>query len=113
MAGAPARFAVVLTAGAEQDLVSIHGYLSDAEGRAQAERLLDALLAVAATLSGFPERGSIPKELIGLGITEYRQVMLQRYRLIYRTTGSDVIIHVIADGRRDMQSLLSNRLLGA
>ncbi len=113
MAGAPAKFAVVLTEGAAQDLEAIHGYLSEAEGRAQAQRLLDALLAAAATLSTLPERGSIPKELIGLGITEYRQVMLNRYRLIYRTTGAEVIIHVIADGRRDMQSSLMNRLLGA
>ena len=35
------------------------------------------------------------------------------YRLIYRITGSQVIIYLIADGRRDMQSVLARRLLGA
>ncbi|WP_301101738.1 hypothetical protein [Propionivibrio sp.] len=35
------------------------------------------------------------------------------YRVIYRITGSQVIIYLIADGRRDMQSVLVRRLLGA
>ena len=32
---------------------------------------------------------------------------------IYRVTGSQVIIYLIADGRRDMQSVLARRLLSA
>lgn len=59
-----------------------------------------------------PERGSYPKELVGLGIKEYRQVFFKPYRLIYRVMGADVVVYVIADGRRDMQSLLTRRLLG-
>lgn len=34
------------------------------------------------------------------------------YRAIYRVQDKKVIIYLIADGRRDMQSLLSRRLLG-
>ncbi|HET8610135.1 MAG TPA: hypothetical protein VFM11_10375 [Burkholderiales bacterium] len=33
--------------------------------------------------------------------------------MIYRVTGHRVVIYLIADGRRDMQSLLARRLLGA
>jgi toxin ParE1/3/4 len=61
----------------------------------------------------FPERGSYPKELVSLGIKEYRQTFFKPYRVIYRATGSQVIIYLIADGRRDMQSVLARRLLGA
>ncbi|PKQ02736.1 MAG: plasmid stabilization protein, partial [Alphaproteobacteria bacterium HGW-Alphaproteobacteria-11] len=32
---------------------------------------------------------------------------------IYRTIDKRVVIYLIADGRRDMQSLLARRLLGA
>ena len=53
------------------------------------------------------------KELAGLGIKEYRQVFFKPYRIIYRVLGERVYIYVIADGRRNMQSLLSRRLLGA
>jgi toxin ParE1/3/4 len=60
-----------------------------------------------------PARGSYPRELLDLGIKEYRQVFFKPYRLIYRVVARDVIVFVIADGRRDMQSLLARRLLGA
>jgi toxin ParE1/3/4 len=68
---------------------------------------------VVKSLSRFPERGSHPKELVGLGIKEYRQTFIKPYRVIYRVTRSQVIIYLIADGRRDMQSVLARRLLGA
>jgi toxin ParE1/3/4 len=75
--------------------------------------VLDRLSKVVESLSRFPELGSYTKELIALGIREYRQTSFKPYRVIYRVTGSHVVIYVIADGRRDMQSLLARRLLGA
>lgn len=113
MAGTSAKFEVLLTEGAEQDLEAIHDYISEFDCVANANYVLDELMVVAASLSKFPERGSYPKELVGLGIKEYRQTFFKPYRLIYRITGNQVIIHLIADGRRDMQSVLARRLLGA
>lgn len=113
MAGAPAEFAVLLTEGAEQDLESIHDYISGFDGVASANYVLDELMGVVKNLSKFPERGNYPKEMIGLGIKEYRQTLFKPYRVIYCVTGSQVIIYLIADGRRDMQSVLARRLLGA
>ena len=60
-----------------------------------------------------PERGNYPRELLDLGIKDFRQVFFKPYRLIYRVMGRDVVVLVIADGRRDLQSLLARRLLGA
>ena len=113
MAGAPAKFEVLLTEGAEQDLEAIHDYISEFDCVANANHVLDELMAVVENLSEFPEGGSYPKELAGLGIKEYRQTFFKPYRVIYRVTGSQVIIYLIADGRRDMQSVLARRLLGA
>lgn len=113
MAGAPAKFQILLTEGAEQDLEALHDYISEFDYVANANHVLDELMGVVESLSRFPERGSYPKELVGLGIKEYRQAFFKPYRLIYRITGNQVIIHLIADGRRDMQSVLARRLLGA
>ena len=113
MAGAPAKFEVLLTEGAEQDLEAIHDYLSEFDYVANANSVLDALMDVVEGLSKFPERGSYPKELVSLGIKEYRQAFFKPYRMIYRVTGRQVIIYLIADGRRDVQSVLARRLLGA
>jgi toxin ParE1/3/4 len=113
MAGAQAGFAVLLTEGAEQDLESIHDYICEFDCVANAHHVLDELMAAVDSLSKFPQRGSYPKELVSLGIKEYRQTFFKPYRVIYRVSGSQVIVYLIADGRRDMQSVLARRLLGA
>jgi len=113
MSGTPAKFEVLLTDGAEQDLEAIHDYISEFDCVANANHVLDELMEVVKSLSRFPERGSYPKELVGVGIKEYRQTFFKPYRVIYRVTGSQVIVYLIADGRRDMQSVLARRLLGA
>lgn len=105
------RFEVELTQGAEGDLETIYDYLTDHRSMDAAETLLDAFLEKISTLERHPERGSVPKELEALGVREFRQILLDPYRLIYRVIGSKVVILVIADGRRDMQALLERRLL--
>lgn len=111
MADVPAKFEVLLTEGAEQDLESIYDHISEFDCVANANYVLDELMEVVRSLSKFPERGSYLKELIRLGIKEYRQNLFKSYRVIYRVAGSRVIIYLIADGRRYMQSVLARRLL--
>ena len=113
MSGSSAKYEVLLTEGAEQDLEALHDYISEFDCIANANYVLDAVMDVVQSLSNFPERGSYPEELVSLGIKEYRQIFFKPYRVIYRVTGTQVIIYVIADGRRDMQSVLARRLLGA
>ncbi len=105
------RLEVVLTEDAERDLEGLHSYIATYDSLQNAEHVLDRLVEVAESLSTDPERGSIPKELRSLGIREYRQVFFKPYRLIYRVVDARVIVYLIADGRRDMQSLLARRLL--
>jgi toxin ParE1/3/4 len=107
------KYRVELTDGAQADLESLHDYVAEHGSPEQAEDLLDALLDRVETLEQFPERGAIPKELAPLGITEFRQLLVPPYRLIYRVIGKVVFVSMIADGRRDMQALLQQRLLGS
>jgi toxin ParE1/3/4 len=104
---------VLLTEGAEQDLEAIYDYIAAFDSSANADYVLDRLLETADSLANFPERGSYPKELLALGIKDYRQTFFKPYRVIYRVIAQRVFIYLIADGRRDMQSLLARRLLGA
>lgn len=113
MAGKPASYQVLLTAGAEQDLEAIYDYIAEFDSVASADHVLDELMAVVDGLSRFPERGSYPKELVALGIKEYRQTAFKPYRVIHRVVDDRVIVYLIADGRRDMQAVLARRLLGA
>ncbi|MCW6537752.1 type II toxin-antitoxin system RelE/ParE family toxin [Sphingomonas lycopersici] len=105
-------FEVELTQGAEDDLTAIHGYMVCNRSVDDADELLDEFIACVETLERFPQRGSVPKELDALGIREFRQILLRHFRVIYRINGSKVFVMIIADGRRDMQTLLERRLLG-
>jgi len=107
------RYEVLLTAGAESDLDDLHNHISQHDTPGSADYVLDRLMETAESLAAFPERGSHPQELLAVGIREYRQLFFKPYRLIYRVIGKQVIIYVITNDRRDMQSLLSRRLLGA
>ena len=104
-------YAVFLTADAAGDLEELCHYvaLHDAPGKAQ--HLLARVEKTFGSLSEYPERGPYPKELLALGIREYREVFFKPYRVIYQVMGERVYVLLIADGRRDMQTLLQQRLL--
>jgi len=106
-------YAVLLTAGAERDLVAIHDHILDTDGASAADRVLQRLLEVAERLAELPDRGRHPKELLAIGIHAYRQIIMRPYRIIYRVVEEQVVIVLIADSRRDMQTVLTRRLLGA
>ena len=113
MVGKAGRYEVLLTRGAEQDLEALYDYIAEFDCPANADRLLDQLMAVVESLEAFPERGSHPQELLALGIREYRHVTFKPYRVIYHILGTPVVTSLIADGRRDFQTLLERRMLGA
>lgn len=106
-----AHHEVLLTRDAERDLEEIFDYISEHHSPSAAKHVLDRVEKSIASLGKFPERGSFPKELLALGIRDYRQVFFKPYRLIYRTLDKRVYIYLIVDGRRDMQTLLARRLL--
>ena len=107
------QFEVFLTEDAESDLEELFDYIATHDSPAKADYVLGRIENVLASLKALPDRGSHPKELLALGIREYRQVFFKPYRLIYRVMGKRVHIYLIADGRRDMQALLERRLLGS
>jgi toxin ParE1/3/4 len=107
------RFEVLLTEDAGSDLEELYDYIAEHDAPSKADYVLDRIEKVMETLATSPERGSYPKELLALGIREYRQTFFKPYRVIYRVIGERVYVYLIVDGRRDMQALLQRRLLGA
>lgn len=105
------KFRVELTRDAESDLDRLADYIATNQSVEQAVYVMDQLETVTAKLATFPERGAFPPELVALGIREYRQVFFKPYRLIYRIFTDRVVVMIIADGRRDMTALLTDRLL--
>lgn len=106
-------YAVFLTDAASEDLQDLYDFLLENEVDGRADKVLDKIEELILSLSGHPDRGSHPKELLALGIREYRELHFKPYRILYRVIERKVYVYLIADGRRDLQTLLQRRLIGA
>jgi toxin ParE1/3/4 len=104
---------VFLTADAAHDLEEIIDYIAGNDGAGKADTVPGKFEALFASLSQSPKRGAHPRELLALGIRQYRELFFKPYRAIYRVEDRAVYILLVADGRRDLQTLLQRRLLGA
>lgn len=104
-------YQVLFTEDAERDLEDLYRFLASRDGIETAERILGEIEHACLGLEDLPAKGNVPKELTGLGITDYRELHHKPWRMIYRIIGEDVIVYCVADGRRDMQSFLERRLL--
>jgi toxin ParE1/3/4 len=107
------RYAVAIEPGAENDLEEIADYIAQHDSVDRAIDIAMRIERAITTLETFPNRGAYPKELVELGIRDYREIHFKPYRIIYRVLEREVVVVLIADGRRDMQALLTSRVLGA
>ncbi len=107
------KYKVLLTDNARKDLEELDAYIAQHDSLKNADYVLDKIEEIILSLEEQPARGTYPKELSSLGIREYREFHFKPYRIIYRIINNSIFIYLIMDGRRDMQTLLSQRLLSA
>ncbi len=105
------EYKVYLTQDAYSDLSDLYQYISETDSEESAEYVLSAIEKTFSKLAELPERGHYPRELKELGIKDYREVLFKPYRVIYRIIKKRVYVYCIVDARRDLNDLLSNRLL--
>jgi len=106
-------FSVYLTDDAARDLEDIYDYIERHDVQGKADYVLGQIENAFNSLAENPHRGPYPRELLAIGIQEYREILFKPYRIIYRVLDRNVYVALIADGRRDMQTLLQWRLLQA
>ncbi|NIB44131.1 type II toxin-antitoxin system RelE/ParE family toxin [Pseudomaricurvus alkylphenolicus] len=106
-------YQVFLTDDAAYDLEELYDYIEYHDATEKADYVLDKIEEAFLSLSENPDRGAFPEELVAIGLREYREIYFKPYRIIYRVITDNVYVMVVADGRRDMQTLLQRRLLKA
>ncbi len=104
------KYRVLITDAALGDLEEIYDWIREHGSPARADYVLDRVLQAAESIAALPSRGSRPRELPPATQAEYRQVLFKPYRIIYEIDGTDIVVHMIADGRRNLKSLLLRRL---
>ena len=79
----------------------------------RAEEVARRIERAYSSLSTLPHRGNYPRELLELGNRTFREVHFKPYRIVYRVLEREVVVLIVADGRRDMHALMARRLFGA
>lgn len=105
------KYTVEFTDAASRDLKDITRYIRQNSGSGIAKQILSDLSSRIDSLRDLPERGNIPKEMLEIGPHSFRELHYKPYRILYSTRDNVVTVLLVADGRRDMQTLLRHRLL--
>ena len=96
---------------AERDLIAIVEYIAD-ESPSRAYEVFKEVRRKASSLRPFPGRGRIVPELQEQGITQYHELIVSPWRIIYRTSERTVYVLSVLDSRRGIEDILLRRLTG-
>lgn len=101
---------VLWTRTARRDLNAIIAYIGT-DSIENALSVLDRLQDRAESLTTAAERGRLVPELGSIGVHQYRAIIERPWRIVYRIAPDNVMVLAVLDGRRDLESLLLDRLV--
>lgn len=104
-------FNVVILQSAETDLKELRSYLTKQFSAQTWQSTYANLKTAIRHLGALPYAGSIPEEIEKLNLSQYRQILSGMNRVIYEVRNQTVYIHIIADTRKNLPTLLMKRLL--
>jgi plasmid stabilization system protein ParE len=103
-------YSIILLEGAIKDIEAIYRYNLRSGKKAIAKNMVSNLRKACESLSENPERGHIPHNLSKIDQFEYRQIVVQRYRIIYQIAKPNVFIFGIIHGNRNIGEVLRQRI---
>jgi toxin ParE1/3/4 len=102
---------VVILDSAEQDLKELRSYVVKNFSQATWLKTYGKLKESIRNLAIFPLLGAVPPELETLNLNQYRQIISGMNRVIYEPRADAVYIYMIVDTRRNLETLLMQRLM--
>ncbi len=104
------QFKVVWSKTAELDLESIIEYIAE-DSVPNALNILSKIKSKASVLIKYPNRGRIVPELKEFNILQYREIIVNPWRVLYKIAGNEVYVVSVIDGRRNVEDVLLDRLI--
>jgi toxin ParE1/3/4 len=95
----------------ENDLVAIVQYIADVSP-AQAYEVFKEIKKRVSSLRTHPDRGRVVSELLDQGITQYRELIVAPWRIVYRVSEEKVYVLSVLDSRQNLEDILLRRLIG-
>lgn len=102
---------ILFTPNAARDLKDIYQYIKLNDSLEAGKTVYQNIRTACLELADFPNKGKILPELARISVLRYRQVIWRPYRIIYKLSAETIYIMAIIDGRRNLEDLLTKRLL--
>ncbi len=102
-------YAILWSDAARRDLEEIVAFIA-AENPTGALKVLAQIEDRCANLARLPERGRIVPELKSIDVFSYRELVEGPWRIVYRRDARRVYVIAILDARRNLSSILLERL---
>ncbi len=95
---------------AQDDLIEIIEYISS-DSLNIAEKIFEKIKKETVKLENYPKRGRIIPELDFHNISNYRELIITPWRIIYRIEEQKVYILSMIDSRRNFEDIILRRLI--
>lgn len=103
-------FSVFWADAAQNDLSTLVEHIYR-ESPQNARNIFHTIRERAESLNQFPERGRVVPELSDIGVFTYRELIIERWRLIYKIDTNRVFVTALFDSRQNMEDILFQRLI--
>ena len=104
------KFEVLWTKSAEYDLELIIQYLK-LDSVSIAKEIFIDIKKECENLYYFPQRKRVVPELQQIGILKYREIIHERWRIIFKIDNTKVYILLVVESRRNLEDILFQRLV--
>lgn len=101
-------FEVLWTKGAKRDLILIVEYIKR-DNLSNAKKVFDKIKDKVSQLHHFPNRWRIVLELKEIGVNNYRELIIDRWRVIYKIVEKRIYIVSVIDSRQNIEDILFQR----
>ena len=102
------EYEVIWAKTAENDLLKIIKYIAQ-DSQSNALKILRKIKKQVDDLYLSPKRSKIIPELYDQGITQYREMIIRPWRVMYRISGSKVYVLSVLDSRQNIEDILLKR----
>ena len=104
------RYTVYWSKIAQDDLVEIMEYIS-LDSYDNAEAIFKKIKEQTIKLESLPERGRTVPELELHNINNYRELIINPWRIIYRIEDQKVYVLAVIDSRRNFEDIILKRIM--
>lgn len=104
------NFHVFWTDTAQGDLTALIEHIYQ-DSPQNARTIFHTIRERSKSLTQFPQRGRVVPELTDIGLFTYRELIVERWRLIYKIDEDRVFVTALFDSRQNIEEILFQRII--